>query len=64
MSTDPEEMDSEPMDDAEALIAEIRAVRHRISAEFGHDPHKLVAYLMEKQKEHADRLIPPPESPE
>jgi hypothetical protein len=48
-------------DDGEDLIDEIRAVRHSISAEFGHDPYKLVAYLMECQKEHADRLIPAPE---
>ncbi len=49
------------IDEGEELIAEIRAVRHRISERFGHDPYKLVAYYMECQKEHADRLIPPPE---
>jgi hypothetical protein len=49
-------------DEGEELIDEIRAIRHRISERFGHDPYKLVAYLMECQKEHADRLIPAPEA--
>ena len=56
-----EKRTKEFVDEGEELINEIRAVRHRISAEFGHDPYKLVAYLMECQKEHADRLIPAPE---
>jgi DNA-directed RNA polymerase beta subunit len=50
------------VDEGEELIDEIRAVRHRISERFGHDPYKLVAYYMECQKEHADRLIPAPEA--
>jgi hypothetical protein len=49
-------------DDGEDLIDEIRAVRHRISAEFGHDPEKLIAYLMKLQEEHPERLIRAPES--
>lgn len=49
-------------DEGEDLIEEIRAVRHRISAEFGHDPEKLIAYLMELQEEHPERLIRAPES--
>ena len=32
------------------VIREIREVRHRISAQFGHDPSKLVAHLMELEK--------------
>ena len=38
-------------------IEEIRAVRRRISAQFDHDPDKLVAHYMELQKQYADRLI-------
>jgi hypothetical protein len=44
----PEEDDEE--------IARVRAVRHRISQRFGHDPYRLVAHYMERQKEHEDRL--------
>jgi hypothetical protein len=42
-------------------IARVRAARHRISERFGHDPYRLVAYYMERQKEHADRLVQAPE---
>jgi hypothetical protein len=36
-------------------IACVRAARHRISERFGHDPYRLVAYYMERQKEHEER---------
>ncbi|HEX6748779.1 MAG TPA: hypothetical protein VF092_15890 [Longimicrobium sp.] len=49
------------VDEGEELIAEVRAARHRISERFGHDPYKLVAYYMERQKAHAERLIRAPE---
>jgi hypothetical protein len=39
------------------VIDEVRAVRSRISARFGHDPEQLVQYYIELQKRHADRLI-------
>lgn len=42
---------------SDPVIDEIRQVRHEISAEFDHDPVRLVAYYMELQKQHADRLI-------
>jgi hypothetical protein len=42
---------------SDPVIEEIRAVRRQISAQFDHDPYKLVAYYMELQKRHADRLI-------
>jgi|CXWL01.1.fsa_nt_gi hypothetical protein len=48
--------------DPDEELVEIRATRHRISASFGHDPYRLVAHLMELQKEHLDRLVPAPES--
>jgi hypothetical protein len=38
-------------------ITRVRAARHRISERFGHDPYRLVAYYMERQKEHQDRLV-------
>jgi|APSaa5957512622_1039677.scaffolds.fasta_scaffold326190_1 hypothetical protein len=37
----------------------VRSVRHAISQEQGHDPHKLVAYYIQKQKAHGDRLREP-----
>ena len=42
---------------SDPVIDEIRAVRSRISAQFDHDPRKLVEHFMELQKRHADRLI-------
>ena len=38
-------------------IAEIREIRHLISASCEHDPAKLVAYLMHYQEQFGDRLI-------
>jgi len=49
------------VDQGEEEIAAIREVRHRISEQFGHDPYRLVAYLMELQKEHPEKLVPAPE---
>lgn len=57
-------MSQEPdtsIDQGEEEIAAIREVRHRISERFGHDPYRLVAYLMELQKEHPEKLVPAPE---
>jgi hypothetical protein len=42
---------------SDPVIDEIREIRHRISAQCGHDPAKLVAYYMELQKRYQDRLI-------
>lgn len=52
------------LDDGEEEIAQVRAARHRISERFGHDPYRLVAYLMERQKEHLDQLVRAPEAAE
>ncbi|MFP5287352.1 MAG: hypothetical protein ACLGI9_16570 [Thermoanaerobaculia bacterium] len=54
----------EPMwvDEGDEEIARIREVRHRISEEFGHDPYRMVAYYMELQKEHPEKLVPTPNS--
>ncbi|HBL28325.1 MAG TPA: hypothetical protein DD490_15940 [Acidobacteria bacterium] len=46
--------------ESDPVIDEVREVRHRISARFDHDPHRLVAYYMELQKQFGDRLIRSP----
>ena len=40
---------------SDAVVNEIREVRHRISARFDHDPTRLVAFYMEMQKQYQDR---------
>ena len=42
---------------SDPVIDEIREVRHRISARFDHDPTRLVAFYIERQKQYQDRLI-------
>lgn len=49
------------VDQGEEEIAAIRDVRHRLSERFGHDPYRVVSYLMELQKEHPEKLVPAPE---
>lgn len=41
------------------LIDEVRAVRHEMSAEFGHDTRAFLAYIKEVEKRYADRMLPP-----
>ncbi|HXU33369.1 MAG TPA: hypothetical protein VN851_22600 [Thermoanaerobaculia bacterium] len=54
---------TEPLfDDGDDEIAQVRAARHRISERFDHDPYRLVAYYMERQKELTDRLVRAPEA--
>jgi hypothetical protein len=50
------------VDEGDEEIARIREVRHQISEQFGHDPYRLVAYYMELQKEHPEKLVPAPDS--
>jgi hypothetical protein len=57
-----EKLESIWVDDGDEEIARIREVRHRISAQFGHDPYRLVAHYMELQKEHPEKLVPAPDS--
>jgi len=40
-------------------IEQIREVRHRISAEFGHDTNRLIDHYRELEKKYADRLVKP-----
>jgi hypothetical protein len=42
---------------SDPVIDEVREIRQRISARFGHDPVRLVAYYMELQDRHRNRLI-------
>jgi hypothetical protein len=49
---------NQPTDDP--LIDDVQRVKREISAEFDHDPAKLVAYLTEYQKQFADRLSESP----
>ena len=49
------------IDQGDEEIAAIREVRHRISERFGHDPYRLVAHLIELQKEHPEKLVSAPE---
>ncbi len=44
------------MNAADQAIEEIREVRRRISAEFGHDITKYVAYLREEEKKHPEQI--------
>ena len=44
------------MNAADQAIEEIRAVRHRISAEHGHDVAKYIADLRAEEKRHATQL--------
>ena len=46
-------------DEGDDVIDEIRAIRHRISEQFGHDPERLVAHYMKRQEQHRDRLLRP-----
>ena len=39
------------------IVDPIRKIREEISAEFGHDPDRLIEYLMEYQKQFKDRLV-------
>ncbi len=50
------------VDQGDEELAAIREVRHQISEQFGHDPYRLVAYLMELQKEHPEKLVLAPDS--
>jgi hypothetical protein len=38
------------------VIEEIREVRHRISARFGHDPERLLEHYLEMQEEYRERF--------
>ena len=56
-----ERLERIPVDEGEEEIDRIREARHQISEQFGHDPYRLVAYYMELQKEHPEKLVPAPD---
>ena len=45
-------------DESDVTIAEIRQVRHAISARLGHDPQQVIAYYIELQRQYAGRCLP------
>jgi len=47
---------------SDPVIEEIREVRHRISARFGHDPERLFEHYLQVQKEYQDRLVDRPQA--
>jgi len=56
-----EKLEPTLVDEGDEEIARIRKARHEISEQFGHDPYRLVAYYMELQKEHPEKLVPAPD---
>ena len=44
---------------ADPVIDEVRSVRRKISASYGHDVRKMIADHMKQQQRYADRLITP-----
>jgi hypothetical protein len=42
--------------ESDPVIDEIRELRKRIAARFGNDPARLVAYYIELQEQHRERL--------
>ncbi len=45
------------MNEKDPTIDRIREVRHQISAEFGHDPKRVVAFYAELEKELSGRFV-------
>ena len=39
------------------VLDRIREARHSISTEYDHDPKKLVAYYLQRQKNHQQKLF-------
>jgi len=44
---------------SDPVIEEVRSVRRKISASYGHDIRKMIADHMKQQARYADRLITP-----
>jgi hypothetical protein len=47
-----------PPDPDDEDIARVREVRHRISERFGHDPYRLVAHYIERQRDREHSAEP------
>jgi hypothetical protein len=52
------------MSELDPALAVTRTVRHRISAEFGHDAEKLIAHYLAMQQQYSRRLVASPEGAE
>lgn len=52
-----EPKDRSALENSDEEIARVREARHQISKRFGHDPHRLVAHLVERQEALQGRLI-------
>jgi hypothetical protein len=50
------------MREKDPTIDRIREVRHQISAEFGHDPKRVVAFYADLEKEFSGRFVEDKES--
>jgi hypothetical protein len=46
--------------EADDIVAEVREIRHRISAQFDHDPKKMTAYYAELDKHYTGPVVAPP----
>jgi hypothetical protein len=57
-----QKLETMPPAEGDEELDRIREVRHQISEQFGHDPYRLVAYYMEMQKEHSEKLVPAPDA--
>ena len=44
---------------SDPVIDEVRSVRRKISASYGHDVRKMIADHMKQQERYADRLVMP-----
>ena len=44
---------------SDPVIEEVRCVRRKISASYGHDVRKMIADHMKQQERYADRLVMP-----
>ncbi|MEK7685572.1 MAG: hypothetical protein AAB466_09135 [Verrucomicrobiota bacterium] len=44
---------------SDPVIDEVRSVRRKISASYGHDVGKMIADHMKQQQRYADRLVMP-----
>ena len=44
---------------SDPVVDEVRSVRRKISASYGHDVRKMIADHIERQQRYADRLVMP-----
>lgn len=44
------------MPSRDVVVEEVREIRRQISAEFGHDPARLVAHYMTLQEQYRERM--------